>query len=172
MTLFWILFIYAGGLALILVEAFLPGGILGILGWLLVVTSGALGVFNYPDYGFFIILGEALGAVVVAVLAVLLLSKTGAAGLLSLKTSMSEEAGFTNQPSEITLIGQVGTVHTALRPSGTILIGKRRIDAVSNGTFIAKDAQVRVTEVHGNRVVVEAAEGEAPARQAVPPHTV
>lgn len=163
MTLFWILFIYAGGLALIMVEAFLPGGILGIMGWLLVVMSGALGVYNFPDYAVFIVLGEALGAVATAALAIYMLSKTGAAGFLSLKNSMTEADGYTNQVSELALVGQVGKVYTPLRPSGTIIIGDRRIDAVSNGTFIAKDAEVRVTEVHGNRVVVEALEDDATA---------
>ena len=167
MTLFWILFIYVAGLALILVEAFLPGGIVGILGWLLVVTSGILGVMEYPDYAFFIIVGEAVGSVAAAVLAIALLAKTGAAGFLSLKNSMNEEDGFVNQASERELIGQFGTVFTPLRPAGTILIGERRIDAVSNGTFVAKDVSVRVTEVHGNRVVVEAVGDDAPAPSGV-----
>ena len=40
-------------------------------------------------------------------------------------------------------------------PAGTIRIGKERVDAVSAGSFIERDVEVRVVEVEGTRVVVE-----------------
>ena len=42
-----------------------------------------------------------------------------------------------------------------LEKEGTIRIGKERVDAVSAGSFIERDVEVRVVEVEGTRVVVE-----------------
>ncbi|BAM02962.1 NfeD family protein [Phycisphaera mikurensis] len=55
-------------------------------------------------------------------------------------------------------VGETGTVRGGgLRPSGSIAIGDRWIDAVSAGGFIEEGTAVTVVEVAGNRVVVEAA---------------
>ena len=56
------------------------------------------------------------------------------------------------------LIGQVGLARTELRLSGSAQIGDRRYNVVSIGDFIAQGARVRVTEVRGNRIVVEEVE--------------
>ena len=61
--------------------------------------------------------------------------------------------------SDISLDGTEGEVYSALRPAGTIIIDKKRIDAVANGSFIDKGARVRVIEVRGSRVVVEETDG-------------
>ncbi len=56
-------------------------------------------------------------------------------------------------------VGQAATVTaTGLRPSGRIEIDGHLIDAVSTGGFIDPGTAVRVVEVHGNRVVVDAEE--------------
>ncbi len=52
------------------------------------------------------------------------------------------------------LQGQEGAAWTALRPAGTAVIGGQRLDVVTEGAFIEKDARVRVVRVEGNRVVV------------------
>jgi membrane-bound serine protease (ClpP class) len=55
----------------------------------------------------------------------------------------------------MSLLNCEGTVFTALRPAGTIMVDDKRVDAVSDGTFIDAKKRVIVTEVHGSRVVVE-----------------
>ncbi len=52
------------------------------------------------------------------------------------------------------MIGKLCTTYTALRPSGIILVDDERIDAVSDGSFIQKDKQVKIVQVEGTRVVV------------------
>ncbi|MGB7348212.1 MAG: NfeD family protein [Pirellulaceae bacterium] len=54
------------------------------------------------------------------------------------------------------LIGQEGQATTPLLPSGKAQFGDQIVAVVSDGSAIAKGATVRVTETHGNRVVVEA----------------
>ncbi|MEJ7157394.1 NfeD family protein, partial [Staphylococcus capitis] len=41
-----------------------------------------------------------------------------------------------------------------LRPAGIIKLDDERIDAVSDGTFILRNRQVKILEVEGTRVVV------------------
>ncbi|MBI1337060.1 MAG: hypothetical protein GC164_08870 [Phycisphaera sp.] len=52
-------------------------------------------------------------------------------------------------------VGMVGRSATMLRPSGRIDIDGRVVDAVSIGNWIEPGKTVRVTEVTGNRVVVD-----------------
>jgi membrane-bound ClpP family serine protease len=47
-----------------------------------------------------------------------------------------------------------GTAITDLRPSGTALIGGKRLDVVTRGDYIEKGSEVRVSAVEGSRIVV------------------
>ena len=161
--LIWVVVLFLGGIALLLAEFLLPGGICGITGAVLIISSTILGVREFPDHAVIVIMIEFAGAVVAFVLGMVLMAhpKTGRA--LKLDLSQQAEAGYTNQASDLSLVGKTGTVLTALRPAGTILVDGQRIDAVSAGTFIDKGQPVRVTEVYGNRIVVEALEAKAEA---------
>ncbi|MBK8100769.1 MAG: hypothetical protein IPK26_27090 [Planctomycetes bacterium] len=53
-------------------------------------------------------------------------------------------------------VGQLGRAATVLRPSGTMAVGGERIDVVTAGEFIEAGTEVRVVEVQGTRIVVEA----------------
>jgi membrane-bound serine protease (ClpP class) len=57
---------------------------------------------------------------------------------------------------DMTLIGLEGIAHSDLRPGGTAYFGGRRIDVVTLGDYIPHESPVRIVEVHGNRIVVEA----------------
>jgi len=157
MVEFWTLFLFAIGVALIVLEFILPGLVCGIAGFVCLVVSAAIGINAYPQYTVFIIIGEVIGAVGGVIGGLLVLAKTSLGRGLFLDTAQNNAAGFTNQASDLSLLGASGLVLTALRPSGTIEVNGKRIDAVSDGSFIDEGSLVQVTEVHGNRVVVEAA---------------
>lgn len=53
--------------------------------------------------------------------------------------------------------GDTGTAHTFLRPSGKIVIGDRKIDAVTQGEFIEQGEPVVVLVVDKTRVIVKTA---------------
>ena len=57
------------------------------------------------------------------------------------------------------LVGQSGVTTTPLGPGGKARFGNHLVDVITSGEFIARDSQVVVSEVHGNRVVVRAASG-------------
>jgi membrane-bound serine protease (ClpP class) len=156
--IWWMLFFFLAGMALILAEFIVPGGICGLVGAILVIVSGGIGLHAYPEWTSFIIAGELLGAVLSIVFGMTILTRTNAAKRLVLETSQMEEDGYTNAITDGSLVGRTAVVLTALRPAGTVQLDGRRIDAVSNGMFIDKDAEVRIVEVHGNRVVVESTE--------------
>ncbi|QDT11095.1 hypothetical protein K239x_30890 [Planctomycetes bacterium K23_9] len=54
------------------------------------------------------------------------------------------------------LQGQTGTATTPLLPSGKARFGDEIVAVVSDGSAISKGDSIRVTQIHGNRVVVEA----------------
>lgn len=151
----WVILFFITGLLLIFVEFFLPGLVLGTIGGLLILISTILGVYHYEDYALFIILGELIGACAGIVLGFWVLSRTRAGDFIKLRDSQKAESGYVSAESDLSLLNCEGTVLTALRPSGTIMVGDKRIDAVSDGTFIEEKKRVQVVQVHGSRVVVE-----------------
>ncbi|TWU46016.1 hypothetical protein Q31b_11940 [Novipirellula aureliae] len=62
------------------------------------------------------------------------------------------------------LLGQNGMTTTPLRPSGKAKFGEATVQVISDGSSIGTGEPVRVFEVHGTRVLVEAVE-ETPAEQ-------
>ena len=156
--IWWVILFLVAGMVLVISEFFLPGGILGGLGVLLVIISGVLGVYSYPDHGLFIILGEIVGVALCTVAGFYLLTRTRAAKMLTLELAQKADEGYVSAASDISLLNREAVVLTALRPSGTIKAGDKRVDAVSNGVFIDEGTRVRVVEVHGSRVVVEPAD--------------
>jgi membrane-bound serine protease (ClpP class) len=140
------------GVALLLAEAFLfPGfGIAGALG------VGAILASVYFTFG-----ENALLVIAIAVIALGLgllfvfrfLPRTRPARALVLESAISEHAG----PQEVE-VGSVGTAITDLRPGGVARFGGKRVDVVANRGFIPKGTAVRVVEVRGPTVLVEALE--------------
>jgi len=61
----------------------------------------------------------------------------------------SDQAGFV-------AVGQTGSAVTALRPSGKVRIGSRKIDAITQGEFLDSGTPVRVTSLAQNHVTVRA----------------
>ena len=57
--------------------------------------------------------------------------------------------------SDPDLVGQEGMALTPLRPSGTVEVGERRLEVVSDGSFVEKGQRIRVQRVDGNIIVVE-----------------
>ena len=155
-TVLWMAVLFIGGILLLLSEFILPGGVLGVIGVILLITCGAVGVNAYPDLAMFIIVGESVAAVAALAVGLVIMSKTGVGRMLMLEKEQRAEDGYTNMADDLTLIGARATALTTLRPSGTIMVGERRIDALADSAYIDQGAPVRIVKVHGNRVVVEA----------------
>lgn len=150
----WVILLFLAGVVLIFAEFLLPSGISGGAGTLMILGSIALGLYHFPDQAFWIIGGETFGVMAGIALGMFALSK-GMGKSLMLEATQDVKDGYVNVQTNTALIGATGEAMTALRPAGTIVVDGKRIDAVSDGTFIKEHENVRVIEVKGNRVVVE-----------------
>ncbi len=151
----WIVLLFLCGVALIFVEFFVPGLILGILGGLCIAASITVAVMYQPERAVVIVLLEAVGLLVVIMLGLYALPRSPIGRAMAHTSTLEADPEWVSDATDESLMGALGEVVTPLRPAGTIRVGDRRIPAVSNGTFIEEGAAVRVVEVHGNRVVVE-----------------
>jgi len=147
--------LFVMGIALLLAEVFLPGGIVGIFGALCLVGSTVAACYAYPDYTLFIITGEVLSGIVTMGVGLYLITNTPLGDGIILKGGLSREEGYVSDNTRDDMAGEIAEVVTPLRPAGTIVLEGERIAAVSDGTYIDRGERVRIMEVHGNRVVVE-----------------
>lgn len=154
----WVLVLFVAGIALILAEFLLPGAICGAVGAVCLLASSGLAIYEYPDQAFWIIMGEFLGVFLCVPVGLYLFPRVGLGKRMILGSELSVDDGYVSNESDESLVGQVATAFTKLRPAGTILLGDRRLGAVTSGNYIDKGVSVRIVEVHGNRIVVEPAD--------------
>jgi membrane-bound serine protease (ClpP class) len=81
---------------------------------------------------------------------------------LVLEQATRRNEGFAASADQPSLVGLTGRALAPLRPSGPARFGERRLDVITDGAFLEAGAPVRITEVHGSRVVVAPASAEAP----------
>ncbi|MDK2929939.1 MAG: hypothetical protein PWR07_70 [Bacillota bacterium] len=143
------------GFILLMVEAFLiPGfGVAGIGGIVAIFASLVLSFRDLREAAFVISFSLVVTAFIVAT-AFKYLGRSPAIGRLILRTSEAAREGYVATPERQAYLGRVGRTLTVMRPSGTILVDGARLDAVSEGDFIPKDAVVEVVDVAGPRLVV------------------
>ena len=162
----WAALAFVLGLGLILVEVFvLPGfGVAGISG-IILMFGGIFYVFKSAYQFETAIL--AFSSVIVLTAAFVIATfcffpKTRAWKHFALATEMSSDIGFHSAGDEDyqSYVGQTGTAITPLRPAGTIRLAGKRVDVLTAGDFIPSETAVKVIEVEGSKVFVEALEEE------------
>jgi membrane-bound serine protease (ClpP class) len=137
----------------------MPGfGIAGILG----VVSLVVGIVLVSQLVSILVLILIIAAVLVIIAGLLVfMYKSATKGgrmskLLLLNTNTSKEEGFTSTLDiEEDLVGLEGIAETILRPAGTGLFGKRKIDVVTEGEFIQRGSKIKIVKIEGFRVIVE-----------------
>lgn len=150
-----LLALFVLGAVFIGIELVTPAvGVFGLAG--VVMVFGSLFFMLGADVQAVYILagGIAVAAVLFAVLGKRLPKSRFLAGV-TLKDRSTRERGYSSQEDKSEYVGRRGRTITILRPSGTIRIGRERVDAVSHGDFIDKDTDIRVVQVEGTRVIVE-----------------
>ncbi|MFO7988235.1 MAG: NfeD family protein [Thermodesulfobacteriota bacterium] len=142
------------GIGVIVVEIFVPS-----FGLLTVLSAGML---LYSLYLVFTTISVNAGLVfvgvdifVIPVVLVMAFNALGASSW-SLHKTLSRNDGVASQSPDLAAwVGQTGVAVTNLRPSGTVMIGDNRLDAVTDGEYVDAGTPVKVTLVSGNRMVVE-----------------
>lgn len=161
----WIPLLFVVGLALIVLEVFvIPGfGLAGILGLILMFVSVFYVFFmNTEDFNI-ALLWLSISVILTSVLAVvatIFLPKTSPFQRFALGTVMSTDQGYHSAGNEDfeSFIGKTGVAITPLRPAGTARIDNKRLDVVTVGDFIAQNTPVKVYDVEGSKISVEALE--------------
>jgi membrane-bound serine protease (ClpP class) len=162
----WEIVLFVLGVLLILVEIFvIPGfGVAGISG--LVLTLFALGAALIGNVGLSFPTDGAITQAILTLAGTLVLTllfgyslarflpRSERVNQLVLAPDLGSAFGYTSADTDEALVGQRGTALTTLRPSGTAEIGGRRVDVVSQSTFVAAGEAVEVVNARGSRVEV------------------
>lgn len=141
-----------GGL-LIIAELFIPGGVSGTIGAVLVFFSLASLTDSFGE----LMLGLALFIAFIGLVIYILLKiipREKFKNTLILNLELNSEEGFTSNESHQQLLGQRGVTISILRPSGKIKIAGEIYYVSSDDKFIEKDKQVIVVNVDGNKIFV------------------
>jgi len=142
------------GTLVIIAEIILPsGGLLSLL---------AAGLFGYSLYIVFADISASAGMAFIAADLILIpfLVYMGlkflAKSPVTLRTRLTKEDGVTSQSlDENDYLGRRGRALTDLRPSGVAVIDNERIDVVTRGEYLEKQASIVVIGVRGNQIIVK-----------------
>jgi len=166
------------GFLLLGVEVFvLPGfGVAGITALLVIATGLVLSFqgFVVPDPSFpwegdllMKNLALVLGSFLFSFLISLFLIRYVLPGISKIVKGPYLEATLSNSHVAATSVlkikpGDTGVAHSFLRPSGKIMIHNEKMDAITQGEFIAQGEKVIIDKIEPNRVIVKLKKTEGP----------
>jgi len=150
----WMIFLLVLGLAMVCLEVFIPGGVVGTLGAFALIGCVILAFTTQgTTFGLYWLSGVMVVTLFGLFLSIKFLPNSPAGRRLFLNSSESGySAAETGLPE---LMDKTGTALTDLRPAGMADIEDKRIDVVTGGEYLKKGAAVKIIRVEGNRVVVE-----------------
>jgi membrane-bound serine protease (ClpP class) len=148
----WVITLLVAGAVLLLLETVLPGLIAGTLGLLCLIGGVVQAYLVYgAETGTYVLMGVIVGLMIGTVLWIKYLPDSRAGRVFA-----SKSVGGNINAERPELLHQSGITLTTLRPCGTALINGRRVDVVTEGSFIEPQTQVKVVAIEGMRVVVRA----------------
>ena len=146
--------LFATGLLLLVVEGFVPGfGLPGISGIIFVTAGTVLAMGSLSSA----IASLSIAIILTTIVTVILIKLGFRSKLLDrivLKSEHSNERGYLSVDSSDIYLNKTGISITELRPSGFIEIDGKRLDALSDGSFIPKDVQIEIFRVEGSKIFV------------------
>ena len=151
----FVLLLFIGGLGLIGLEMFVPGGIVGTVGIITVVY--AIIYVNKSTYyiAFILIVSLILAVILYYVNRNVFHKKLMFLDRLVLNDSISTEDGYVASESRVELVGKKLIAYTDLRPAGVAILDNEKLDVVTDGDFIEKGNKIEVIRVEGMRIVVK-----------------
>ncbi len=143
------------GIALIIIEMFTPGfAAPGISGLILLILGIVLSAKTF--FQALVTILVILAILSVALVFALRSATKGALyrSPLVLKNKESSDEGYVSVADMEFFIGKIGKAITMLRPAGTCDFDGVRLDVVTEGGFVEKNSNVKITRVEGRRIVV------------------
>jgi membrane-bound serine protease (ClpP class) len=153
MTLMQVFYVLLGtGILMLSLEIFVPGGILGTIGGLMIMSTIFMSLFIFEKHGVLIAFFILISAVAVLILWISILPKTYLGKRIFLNDTLKTAKSNDDRND---LIGAEGVALSDLRPSGFAKINDQKIDVISSGGLIEKGREVVVINVVGFRVIVK-----------------
>lgn len=148
----------AVGVALLVLEVFMPGfGLCGISG-LILLSVGI--IMTWYNYGVVSGLAVTLISLAVAGISISVSIKSASSGKLSKSALVLNDVIEPEENEEMNaLVGKEGEAITVLNPVGTAEFDGVRLSVVSEGSYLEKGTRVKVLLVEGNRIVVREING-------------
>jgi membrane-bound serine protease (ClpP class) len=167
--------LFVGGMIFIAMEVLvLPGfGIFGLGGGVMVIASIVLATqtfivprndyqFSQMPQSFLPLVAMCIGGAAALVLMRHFLPRAPVVSQVMLPPPDEDEMEEISRREALVswehLVGKQGKTTTLLMPAGKARFGDDMIDVISQGEVIERDTNIRVLEVHGNRVIVEPVE--------------
>lgn len=148
------LVIFVTGLILLVIEAIVPGfGLPGISGIILVILGTILAMGSLSTA----LMSISIAIIITAIITMLLVKYGHRSPFLDkivLTTHQKDEEGYLSSFTKDEYLGKEGITISELRPSGIIEIDGKRLDALSDGTFIPKQTNIEVVRVEGSKIIV------------------
>jgi len=150
----WVVAVAVLGVLCIFAEVFLPGGVLGVVGGLLISISfvGAYHVWHFTAPFFLFTLGFLVAGVAAYIIAIRVMPRTAVGKLIFLRDTQKGYDVSVSGDQE--MIGKEGIALSFLRPTGVAEIDGKRVNVVTEGDFIEKNARIKVCELKDNHLVV------------------
>lgn len=148
------LILFVLGFVLLGVEVVVPGfGLPGISGLILVFAGIVMSMGNFQEG----VVSVSIAIIVAAIVGFILVKKGFSSTLfdsvvLNAKSDVKKPVEI--RTTEEDYLGKTGTTITVLRPSGTIEVEGNRLDALTDGEFIEKGADIIVSKVVGSKIFV------------------
>lgn len=146
--------VFVVGLILLIAEFFVPGGIVGIIGGILIIGSLLFAGASFVHMAYSILIAMIIAVIGMVILMKFFGKKMHVFNKLVLRDATTTEDGYVSNTNRIELIGKIGKAVTPLRPAGTILQDQERIDVVTEGSYIDAGKTVEIIKVEGSRIVV------------------
>ena len=152
----WAIILIVVGASLIVLELFIPsGGIIGFLSAAAFIAAVVMG-FKIDNSTGLAILGSSILIAGVMIALVIKYWHQTPIGSRALPPDLDVSEAVVGNLEH--LQGTQGISRSDLMPNGEVDIDGKHYDAVSSGTFIARGSAVQVTDVRGNRLLVQAVE--------------
>lgn len=142
------------GLALVLIEFYLPGAVMGVLGGCFIFAS--IVVFAMETGSALLTLAYIIGvAIIVGFLIKFALWRIRTAAPGRSIYLESDQQGYQAASYDESAIGKVGVVLTDLKPGGHILVDGKRQQAISQGGYLPKGTEVIVLSGQEESLIVK-----------------
>jgi len=145
------------GFVLIILEIFVPGGVVGAVGVICLLAGSVLCFHRYgPGVGGPVLIGCLIVAALIVYVGYRIIRRSPMGRNIFLESSESREGGYSASDVDLeSLVGSVGVAASDLRPAGIADINDHRVSVVTDGEYVRTGERIRVVEVESNRVVVE-----------------